>query len=449
VLAGTREGPDPLVSVAVVGGGVIGLAVAWSLARRGEDVTVIERDRCGAGASAGNAGWVTPGLAAPIPAPGVMRQAARWMLDGESPLLVRPRPSLDFLRWSVRFARNCRPGPHRAGTAATLALARDTAALFDLLAAEGVEFEMHDDGLLYLVRDERHVEEWLAAYAELEALGFDGEVTPLAREEVLALEPAAGDAVTAGLLARRERHVRPETLIAGLAADLRRRGVRIEEGVAVRTLAPSPAGGWRVETADGALDADRIVVAAGVWSAELVRELGVRLPLEAAKGYSVTARGPDPLPRRPLYLTEAKIGASPYGDGSLRLAGTLELSGIDLELNERRVEAVARGARKYLRDWAPSEQRQEWCGLRPVAPDGVPIVGEARPGLFVATGHAMLGVTLAPATGEALSTAMIEETPVPALAGLAPGRFDRGARTNGEVRTWEDDRHEPLVAARR
>src|SRR3954452_17198087 len=105
----------------VVGGGVIGLATAWSLARRGADVTVVERHRCGEATSAGNAGWVTPGLSAPIPAPGVMRQALRWMLDRDSPLLVRPRVSRSFLSWSWRFARACRPGPHAAGTAATLA----------------------------------------------------------------------------------------------------------------------------------------------------------------------------------------------------------------------------------------------------------------------------------------------------------------------------------------
>jgi D-amino-acid dehydrogenase len=438
------------VNVVVVGGGVIGLATAWSLARRGAGVTLVERGRCGEGASWGNTGWVTPGLSAPIPAPGVMRQAARWMLDGDSPLLVRPRPSLDFLRWSVRFARSCRAAAHREGTAATLALARDTPALFDLLAAEGVEFEMHDDGLLYLVRDEERLEEWLDAYAELDRLGFDGHVTPLDRGALARTEPAVGEGVAAGLLARRERHVRPDTLTAGLARDLRRRGAAVEEGRAVLGLRQRPGDrGWRVETADGALDADRVVVAAGVWSRDLLESVGVALPLEAAKGYSVTAPAPDPAPRRPLYLTEAKVGASPFADGTLRLAGTLELSGTDLGLNGRRVEAVARSARAYLRDWAPANGRTEWAGLRPLAPDGLPIVGEALPGLFVATGHAMLGVTLAPATGEALAPAVLGEAAATVPPALSPRRFLRRHTTNGEVRTWEHERHEPPVVAGR
>src|SRR3954447_22065998 len=251
--------------VAIVGGGVIGLATAWSLARRGADVTVIERDRCGAATSLGNAGWITPGLSAPIPAPGVLRQAARWMLDGDSPLLVRPRVQLDFLRWAWRFALACRGRAHRAGTAATLALARDSEAHFDLLRREGVEFEMHADGLLYLVLDAKKLQEWLDAYDQLAELGFDGELTPLDRAALAALEPSVGDSVAAGLLARRERHVRPETLTAGLVSDLERRGVCIEEDVAVRALVPAE-DRWAVRSDDGVLEADRVVVAAGVWS---------------------------------------------------------------------------------------------------------------------------------------------------------------------------------------
>lgn len=412
--------------IAVIGGGVVGLCVAHSLARRGAPVTVIERDRCGAGASAGNAGWVTPGLAAPVPAPGVVLQAMRWMLDRDSPFLVRPRPDPAFLAWGVRFWLASSARRHRAGLRATLDLARPTTALFDALRADGVDFEMHDDGLLYLVRDEAGLAAWARMYAELAGLGFDAGVRELDRAAVHALEPGLQPSVAAGLLARVERHVRPETLTAGLRVSLEERGVRIEEETGVDAIVPNGSG-WTVRTHDGSIDADRVVVAAGAWSARLLASHGLRLPLEAAKGYSITADGAA-APRRPLYLTEIKVGASPFA-GALRLAGTLELAGLDLQVDPRRVAAIARGAAGYLSAPLP-EARVEWAGLRPILADGLPAIGAVprRPGLFVATGHHMLGVTLAPATGEALAPLVLEDRLVDVLRPLAPARFARSRR---------------------
>jgi D-amino-acid dehydrogenase len=407
--------------VAIIGGGVIGLCSAHALRKRGADVVVLERQTCGAGASRGNAGWVTPGLSAPIPAPGVLRQAARWMLDQESPLLVRPRADAAFLRWSYAFWRACGAEVHRAGTAATLALAQDAGARLDELRADGVRFEMHDDGLLFLVRDDEHLEAWRDAYAILGELGFDGAPQVLDRAGVLELEPSAGDGVVAGLLGARERHVRPESVIKGLCAAL---GDAVHEQAEVIGLFRR-GDDWRVETTTGAYEADRVVVAAGAWSGPLLAGLGTRLPLEAAKGYSITADRGTGAPRRPLYLTEAKVGVSPYED-AVRIAGTLELAGLDLSIDHKRLGAVERAARAYLPGWQPGAARVEWAGLRPLAPDGLPVVGAVpgHDGLFVATGHGMLGITLAPATGEALAPLVLDE-PSPILEPFAPARFAR------------------------
>lgn len=408
--------------VAVVGGGVIGLCVAHALRRRGAEVTVLDGGRCGDSASAGNAGWVTPGLSAPVPAPGVVRQALRWMLDPESPFLLRPRADPALLAWALGFWRSSRPAAHRAGLRATLELARPTPELFDRLRDDGVDFEMHADGLLFLVLDAAALEAWKRSYAELEALGYDGRVTVMGPREARDREPALTGEVAGALHAAVERHVRPETLTAGLIAHLRAGGAEIHEHrpvTGMRTLGD----GWVLETPAGALDADRVVVAAGVWTRALLDGLGPRLPLEAAKGYSVTL--PAGAVREPLYLTEIKVGVSPFDD-ALRLAGTLELAGIDSSLDRRRVDAIVRGARRYLR--LPERTAGvEWAGLRPLAADGLPIVGAVpgHPGLFVATGHHMLGVTLAPATGEALAPLVVEDELVDALRPLGPGRFAR------------------------
>ena len=411
------------VSVAVVGGGVIGLCTAYALIRRGAAVTVIDRDRCGASTSSGNAGWVTPGLAAPVPAPGVVRQALRWMLDPESPFLVRPRLDPAFLDWGVRFWRASGEARYKAGLRATLDLARPTNELFDAMAADGVEFEMHRDGLLYLVRSAEAVESWRAMYDELAALGFDGQVELLDREGVRELEPGVADSVEAGLIARVERHVRPESLIGGLRRALLGHGARIEEHAEVTEMIGMP-DGWRIRTAAGAIDADRVVVAAGVWTRGLLAPLGLRLPLEGAKGYSITTAANGGAPNHPLYLTEIKVGVSPF-EGAVRLAGTLELAGLNLDVDHRRVRALARHAANYIHGLHPDSGAVEWAGLRPMAADGLPIVGEipGRPGLFVATGHHMLGVTLGPATGEALAPLVLEDRLVDALKPLSPARF--------------------------
>lgn len=395
-------------SIAVVGGGIVGLSVAWSLRRRGAEVTVFERDRCGGAASTGNAGWITPGLSHPVPGPGVLGQSLRWMLDPESPFLIRPRADPALAGWGLRFARACTRGRQRAGLEATYALARSATGAYDSMEADGVAFESHADGLLYLVRDAEHLDAYVRAYDELAGLGFDGRVLVFDRTELAAFEPTVGPGVAGGLLGGAERHVRPETVCAGLVAWLREAGARVVEGTAVTDL-----------TRPGGERFDHVVVAAGAWSGELVPGLA----MEAAKGYSVTAPAAGAVPARPLYLTEAKTAVTPF-DGALRFAGTLELAGLDLSVNRRRLDAVVDSIGAYVEGVALAGARVEWAGLRPMPADGLPLVGPLRFGLSVATGHGMLGVTLGPVTGEALAESILEGRPLPAA--LRPDRFMRG-----------------------
>lgn len=366
--------------VAIVGGGVIGLCCAYSLRRRGADVTVIERGRCGEGASHGNAGWVTPVLAAPLPAPGVLRQGMRWMLDPRSPLYIRPGFDPRFL-W--RFARASRRQACEAATAATTALAAGTPELFREWQSE-LGFELHSDGLLFLALRPGILDE-----------------PRLSIEEVRGLEPAVGDEVVEGHFAPEEMHVRPESFVGALARAL---ADGVEEDRAVEDLRE--------------LDSyDAVVVAAGVHTKRLVP-----MPLAAAKGYSITAEPIDTMPRHPLYLYEIKVGVSPF-EGALRLAGTLELGSEDLSLNRRRIDAIARGARRYL---GVEVTGTEWAGLRPLLPDGQPAIGRVDERTFVATGHSMLGITLGPATAEALAPLVLTGERPEVLGPFDPLRFGRG-----------------------
>jgi D-amino-acid dehydrogenase len=420
--------------VAVAGGGVIGLCVAEALQRRGAEVTVIEAGRCGALASSGNGGWVTPGLCIPLAAPGTVGQALRWMLRPDSPLLVRPTLSPEFLRWSLDFARSTSVRRYRAGLAALVPLGERSLDAFDELRDAGVHFEMHADGLLFVAQSLRHRDAEMRILSEQQAFGYRGRLQVLDGDAARALEPTLSDDVAGAILAADERHVRPETLTAGLVEHLRGNGTRIREHARATGLARER-NGWRVEV-DGAADvrARRVVVATGTAASTLLAPLGLRLPLQGAKGYSVTDAEPALRPARPLYLVEAKVGVSPFA-GGVRLAGTLELGSRDPGLNRRRVDALDAAADRYLAGWRPGGGRREWAGFRPALPDGLPAIGpvSGHDGLFVATGHQMLGVTLAPATAEALAPAVLDGEGLRALAPFSPDRFGGSARRNGHT----------------
>jgi D-amino-acid dehydrogenase len=393
----------------------VGLCCAWSLARRGAEVVVYERDRVGAGCSEGNTGWICPGLSAPLPAPGVMPAALRGMLRPGSPVLIRPFFGLDFLRWSWQFWRACAPERYRAGLEATVALSRRTFELFDELRAEGVDVELHSSGMLVAALTQGGVDEFAAMLKEAQAAGYEGEVRVLDGDAVRELEPAAGEGIVGGVHAPSERYVRPESFTQALADALRRRGTQVYEDREVRELRELQA------------EADAVVVAAGVWSGGLLDAAGVRMSMEAAKGYSVTARGDGALPRHAYYLAEAKVGCSTFGD-ALRIAGIFDLTGLDLSLRRKRLDLIVRSSLPYLRDWRPEHVELEWTGLRPYPADGLPVIGPV-PGtdrLYAATGHGRMGITLAPPTGELLADVILNGARPSELAPFGLERFTSG-----------------------
>jgi D-amino-acid dehydrogenase len=412
--------------VAVVGAGVVGLACAWELRRRGADVVVLERAGVGGGVSRGNTGWVSPSLTYPLPAPGMVREGLRQLLTGGEAFVLRPSLDPAFVRWLWSFRRNCTSARFDAGIRALLALNRRTLELFDAYRDAGVAFEMHTAGLVVAAHTPGGLDLYRRTFQRLRELGYEGgSIDELDAAAVAALEPALDRArVGAGLHARVDRFVRPEQLTAGLAERLRADGVEIHEGCELRTLARSD-GSWALETTSGPVAAQRLVVAAGLPTAPLLRRLGVRLPLMGARGYSVTVAGRGTPPRHALYLAEAKLGLSPFDDG-VRVAGVFELGASNDDVSPAVGERLLAAARPYLAGWQPDPDGpvEAWAGLRPATPDGLPLIG-ALPGLddiYLATGHGMLGVTLAPATAELLAPLVLEGLAAPELTPFDPAR---------------------------
>ena len=413
-------------SVVVVGGGVIGLACAWELTRGGADVTVLERDEVGSGVSRGNTGWVVPSMTSPLPAPGMVREGVRQLVTRGDAFVLRPSLDPAFVRWLWRFWRSSSPARFGAGVRALLALNRRTLELFDAYREAGIGFEMYATGLLIAARTRAGLRQYDEVFRLLRALGYEGgEPDQLDRDSLVELEPALDRRhVEAGLHARVDGYVRPEDLMQGLARRLREEGTQILEGRELVELRSNP-DGWTVATNDGELRAQKVVVAAGLASTRLLARFGAGVAVQPARGYSVTIVGRGEPPRHALYLAEAKLGLSPYREG-VRIAGVFELGASRAEAPTGAGERLLAAARPYLDGWRPEtdETLVTWAGLRPATADGLPLIGAlpGHDGLFVASGHGMLGVTLAPATAAFLAPLVLEGRMAPELEPFAPGR---------------------------
>lgn len=424
------------MKVVVVGGGAIGLAAAYFIADKGAEVTVLERGRLGETTSEASAGWLTPGISSiPVAAPGVAPQALRWMVRPDSPFYVHPRLSPSLASFLLRFWRSGAEARFQSALKALVALNRSVLPLLDEMQAAGVEFEMHNKGLLFACLNADAAEKEADAYELLRDAGFEGEFELLDSDGVHRLEPSLSDAVEAGLYSKHERHCRPETLVAGLAANLRSRGYTVREHSPVLSLSRN-AGGWNVNLQNESFPADKVVVAAGVWSGDLLRPLGVRLNFLSGKGYGLTFDNPTTTVSHPMYLAEAKVALSPY-TGALRLGGTLELMHPDPSLAPRRLAAIRAAAQKYLRDWQDVEPVMARSGQRPMLPDSLPAIGPitGHEGLFVSAGHGMVGITMSAPSGAALARVLVDSTPVPELAAFSPDRFSRRGRGSQAAQT--------------
>jgi D-amino-acid dehydrogenase len=408
----------------VVGGGVIGLACAYALRKQGEEVTVLDSAEPGAGCSKGNAGWIVSTLAEPLPAPGLTWTSMLWLLRRDSPLHIDPRAALGLAPWLWTFWRHSNAADFRSGRQAWEIVANDVMESFDALAADGVHFEMHSAGLLFLFLREAAMRAMLHETGAGAAAHGDGPRV-FTGHELREFEPSVSGAVTTGLWVEQERHVRPETLCGGLAQWLTTHGVEIRTGAAVtgghldgRTLRA-------VRTTRGDIDGDRFLITAGARSGLVSDAIaGVPLPIQAGKGYSITVPASNSPFRRPLYLKEARVAVTPF-DGGYRFAGTMELSGVNERLVADRISAIRHSAQRYLTLSAGELTGTEWVGMRPLAPDGLPVMGAlpGRPNVFVATGHGMLGVTTALTTARLMAGLIVRGSNSVNLSAFDPGRF--------------------------
>jgi D-amino-acid dehydrogenase len=401
--------------IAIIGGGVIGVASAVELARRGARVTVLERDRVGHGCSYGNAGWLTPSQAVPLANPAMLFKSLKWMLDPESPLYIQPRLDPAFLRWLLEFLRASRPAKFRRGAAALVELCRVSVDLWEAFANQSATrfgFERH--GLLAVYENAASLE---AAKRGVDLVCQSGvRAERWTSDEVRDKEPAVVGRQVGGYFYPDDAHCEPYPAVKALEQTARALGVQFLEGTEVFGVS-NGTGPRRLATTRGEIRAGQVVIAAGPWSESLGKMLELRLPVIGAKGYSLVLPPSNPHPTRSIYLIERKVAVNPHRN-SLRIAGTLELVRDDFSINARRVDVILRGAKGMLNIGTAPAAFEVWRGLRPCTPDGMPVIGRARGrgDIWLATGHQMAGLKTAPGTGLLLAQLMTGETP----------RFDPG-----------------------
>lgn len=412
--------------VVVVGGGVIGMCAAYHLARRGARVVLLERDRVAGAASFGNAGTVSAGHM-PLNKPGRVRQALVQMADPRSPLYVQPRWDPGLWRWFLEFAVHCTEGNVRSCMEVMSPLGLEALALFDqVVVEEGIACGYRREGYFEVCRTEaglagaRH-EASIVAGRGYHPQTVDGDALRRA-------EPALGPAVLGGVYYPEAATLDPYRFTVGLAEAARRRGVEIREGARVTGVTVEGGRARGVRLAGGEdVAADAVVLSTGPFSLELAHRLGTRLPVQPGKGYHRDLRvgpGGSPPLRVAFVLSEASVFCTPL-DGFVRYAGTMEFSGLNHDMRRPRLEQLTRAAAAYLPGLEAGDPLSEWCGLRPVASDGLPIVGplDGVEGVVAANGHGMLGLTLGTVTGRVVADWVLAGDTDPLARRMAPSRF--------------------------
>lgn len=406
--------------VVVVGGGVIGWSVASAVSRLGRSVVVVDPGPPLAGTSSANAGHLVPSHVIPFAAPGMVRAGLRSLFTRDGAFAIDPRATPFLGGWLWRFARSCTAANVHRGVPALRYLLDATVHEVRRLAATHPGVDHAAGGMLQACTSARSLS---AAGHEAEEMARHGvRVDLLDRSAVHAHEPMLTDAVVGGVLLEDDARFDPAGLVAALRAEAEAAGAAVRSAAVVGIRAA--ADGVTLHTSMGDLRGGDAVLAAGVWTPELCRHLGARLPVVPARGNGVTL--PVPRPRRSMLLVDQRVALSPLARG-LRLTARYELTRpANRDVSLRRCEAIVRRATEALRI-DDTSVHEPWTGLRPATPDGLPIIGRlpGQPRVMVATGHGMLGSTSGPGTGLVVA-AMLAGTPTGFDdTALSPARFVR------------------------
>ena len=393
--------------VVIIGAGMVGLSVAWFLQEYGVNVTVFDRKGVAAGSSWGNAGWISPGLATPLPEASVLRYGIKSLLRADAPLYIPPAFDVSLVNFLVKFARRCNDRDWRRAMDAYIPLNNAAIDAFDVLHLVNSTLEVKKAPIMAAFRRRDDAKNLLEELEMINRAGQPVKTEMLGGEELRASIPQLSSVVDFGIRIDGQRYIDPGYFTTQLGTLVESRGATIETNKDVVSITRE-GGVVAIRTADGdQISGDAAVVAVGAWMDKLAKPLGVKMSVKAGRGYSFLLPTTEAVPS-PIYFPAIRVACTPIGVNSLRVAGTMEFRKPDAKLDPARIASIVRSSTPLLTgvDW--NLKSNEWVGPRPVTADGMPLIGESRVrGVFIAGGHGMWGITLGPATGKLLASQIV------------------------------------------
>ena len=409
--------------VLVIGGGIIGLCSAYYLQKEGHQVTIVDQSNLDSGASYVNAGYLSPSHVIPLSAPGVMKKGFKWMFNRTSPLYIKPRLDLDFLKWTFAFNKSCNAEHVKKAIPVIKNISLLSQDLYDdIKREEDFSFHYEKKGLLMLCQSEKMLDAEIKIARIAKQEGLEAEAISL--KDLKELEPNLKLNVKGATYYKCDSHTTPKEFMDEMKTHLKSKGVVFNINEEVQDLTVNDNRISSIKTSKQVLKADEVVLATGSWAPKLSKKLGLYLLVQAGKGYRINTRKETGI-TIPAILTEAKVAVTPM-NGFTRFAGTMEIAGINHDINKVRVDAIADAAKGYYPDiqLTSEEKSNAACGLRPLSPDGLPFIGKSSKcnNLTIATGHAMMGWTMGTATGKLVSEIISEKKPSLELVNYHPDR---------------------------
>ena len=399
---------DSSTDIIIVGAGIIGLMSAHYLVEEGFKVTVIDQENIGAACSYGNCGYICPSHILPLTEPGMVFEGFKSLFNPKSAFRIKPQLRPSFYYWLLQFARRCNRKNMLQSTASLKSILDLSRLEYGKLFAQfELDAQWKEDGLMYVFETEKALQEF-AETDELLSSKFDCKAQFLSSEDLSASEPALKQDLAGAFFYKGDASIKPDRLTAQLAESLKKRGVNFIENCHLHSVNKQGGKISSLMTSKGELRAEQYVFATGAWSRLLSKELNETIPVEPAKGYSITIRKPDNCVSSPILFPEHRVGLTPF-DNSLRLGSMMEFVGYDNHIPKHRINQLFDSAKPYLNDTLSESYETAWTGWRPMTWDSLPIIGYAKNlnNAVLATGHNMLGMTLAPATGRLVAQIIV------------------------------------------